>query len=266
MTLKTKDGLTLFTRRWDVESSKAAICLVHGLGEHSGRYEHVAKFFNENGISFAAFDLRGHGKSEGKRGHAEYEKLMDDIELFLQSCDYDCPKILYGHSMGGNLALNFLLRKDADVVGGIISAPFLALPKELPKVLYFVLKILNVIAPSIQLSNGIDPNLLSRDKEVVRKYVSDPLVHNKITPRFILQSLEAGKWAIENADKLKKPILLIHGTADQITSYEASREFARRAGKLCKFISYEGFYHEPHNELEKERVLADMLKWIEEVI
>ncbi|AAB89497.1 MULTISPECIES: alpha/beta hydrolase [Archaeoglobus] len=266
MTLRTKDGLTLYTRRWDVESPRAVICLVHGLGEHSGRYEHVARFFNENGISFAAFDLRGHGRSEGKRGHAEYQQLMDDITLFLQSLDYDCPKILYGHSMGGNLALNYILRYDPDIAGGIISAPFLALPKELPKHLFFILKLLNVVAPSIQLSNGIDPNLISRDREVVEAYVSDPLVHDKISPRFILQSLEAGKWALENADRLRKPILLIHGTADQITSYRASQEFAKRAGELCKFVSYEGFYHEPHNEPEKERVLADMLKWIEEVI
>jgi len=197
MALKAKDGILLYMRRWDVESPKAAICLVHGLGEHSGRYEHVAKFFNRNNISFSAFDLRGHGRSEGRRGHAEYEKLLDDIELFLQSCEYSCPKIIYGHSMGGNLALNFLLRRDADVAGGIISAPFLRLPKELPKYLYFVLKILNVIAPSIQLSNGINPELISRDEEVVKNYISDPLVHNKISPRFILQSIEAGKWAIE---------------------------------------------------------------------
>lgn len=266
MTLRTKDGITLYTKSWDVESPKAVVCLIHGLGEHSGRYEHVAKFFNENGISFAAFDLRGHGRSEGKRGHAEYQQLMDDITLFLESCKYDCPKILYGHSMGGNLALNYILRYNPDIAGGIISAPFLALPKDLPRYLLFILKLLNVVAPSIQLSNGIDPSLISRDKEVVEKYISDPLVHNKISPRFILQSLEAGKWALENADKLKKPILLIHGTGDGITSYHASREFARRAGKLCRFVSYEGFYHEPHNEPEKEKVLSDMLKWIEEVI
>jgi alpha-beta hydrolase superfamily lysophospholipase len=266
MPLKTLDGLTLHTHSWVVESPRAVICLVHGLGEHSGRYEHVARFFNENGISFAAFDLRGHGKSEGKRGHAEYQQLMDDITLFLQSLDYDCPKILYGHSMGGNLALNYILRYNPDIAGGIISAPFLDLARGLPGHLRAILKILNVLTPSIQLSNGIDPNLICREKRVVEAYVSDPLVHTKITPRLVFGCLEAGKWALENADKLKKPILLIHGTGDGITSYRASQEFAKRAGKLCKFVSYEGFYHEPHNEPEKEKVLSDMLEWIEEVI
>ena len=264
--LKSKDGLSLYFRRWDVENPKAAICLVHGLGEHCGRYEHVAKFFNEHGFSFAAFDLRGHGRSEGKRGHADYDLLMDDIQIFLDNCNYECPKIIYGHSMGGNLALNFLLRRSSDLTGGIISAPFLALPKDLSKPIYFILKVFNAIAPSFTFSNGIDPRLISRDEKVVRNYINDPLVHNKISAKFILESLNAGKWALMNADKLKKPILLIHGNADKITSYEASKRFAERAGKYCKFVTYDGFYHEPHNETEKEIVLSDMLRWVEEVI
>jgi len=264
--LRTKDNLNLYFVKWDVENPKAAICLVHGLGEHSGRYGHVAEFFNRNGYSFASFDLRGHGRSDGKRGHAEYEQILDDVSLFLENCNYECPKIIYGHSLGGNVALNFLLRRDPDVAGGIISSPFLALAKDLSKPLYLILKLLNAIAPSIQLSNGINPEHISRDRNVVEEYISDPLVHDKITPRFVLQSMEAGKWALENADKLKKTILLIHGSADNITSYEASKRFAERAGKLCRFITYEGFYHEPHNEIGKEKVLDDMLTWIEEVV
>ncbi|WP_202318761.1 alpha/beta hydrolase [Archaeoglobus neptunius] len=263
-TLQTDDGLRLYGRRWDVRSPKAVICLIHGLGEHSGRYQHVAEFFNRHGYSFAAFDLRGHGKSDGKRGHAEYERIMEDIALFLSSLDYECPRFVYGHSMGGNLAINFILRRRPKIAGAVISAPFLALHKDLSTGLKFLLKFLNAVAPSILISNGINPEYLSRDLRVVEEYVNDPLVHNKISPRLVYQLIEAGKWAVENAASVDIPVLLLHGDEDRIVSYGASRRFAERAG--CKFISYRGFYHEPHNEVERERVLKDILSWIEEVL
>ncbi|MET1123978.1 MAG: lysophospholipase [Archaeoglobaceae archaeon] len=252
-------GLKLLFRTWG--SGDVTIRLIHGLGEHSLRYNHVAEFFVSKGYGFAAFDLKGHGASEGKRGDGTYELMLKDISKFLNLCEG--RKVLYGHSMGGALALYYLLRK-GDVEAAIVSAPFLALAKPLSILQKFLLRLLARVAPGVQTSNGIDARYLSRDEEVVKAYLSDPLVHNKITPRLAMSAFRAAEWIMENALKLRTPTLIIHGTADAITSFEANKKFAELAG--CDFIAYEGFYHEPHNDVGKEKVLEDVARWLEGVL
>ena len=252
-------GLRLLFRAWGF--GEVTICLIHGIGEHSLRYGHVAEHFISLGYGFAAFDLRGHGMSEGRRGDGTYDVMLDDISKFLELCEGE--KVIYGPRMGGALALYYLLKRDA-AKAAIISAPFLALAEPLPRSKRLLLKLLARIAPSLQLSNGVDPKLLSRDWRVVEEYINDPLVHDRITPRLAESAFRAAEWIMENASRLNVPVLVIHGTADRITSFDASRRFAELSG--CDFKAYEGFYHEPHNEIGRERVLKDVADWLGEVL
>jgi alpha-beta hydrolase superfamily lysophospholipase len=259
------DGLKLFGRKWVADDPKALVCIVHGLGEHSGRYQHVARRMNEAGLTVYAFDLRGHGKSEGKRGHADYEDLMNDITVFLNTCmrEYpDIPLFLYGHSLGGNLVINYGLKRKSPVKGIISTAPFLKLTKEVPTVLVAFARFLNRVYPSLTLSNGLDPSDLSHDPQVVKAYQDDPLVHDRISARLFIQSYDAGRWALENAFSFSLPLLLMHGDEDKITSFEASREFAQKAGKVCTFKAWKGMYHEIHNEPEWKEVVQFTISWV----
>ena len=265
----TKDGIRLYTQDWSPETEvKAAVCLVHGLGEHSGRYEHVARFFTQNGYALDAFDLRGHGKSGGPRGNTpSYDALMDDIALRLEKSKAqhpDKPLFLYGHSLGGNQVLNFALRRKPDVAGVIATAPWLRLAFAPPAVQVTLAKMMNSIYPSFTQSNGLETAALSRDEQVVKQYEADPLVHDRISARLFASSYQSGYWALEHSAEFGSPLLLMHGGADRITSAEASREFSAKAGGCCTFKRWEGFYHEIHNEPEQGEVLKVMVDWLDE--
>ena len=264
---KTRDGLRLHGSTWcsEIETS-AVICLVHGLGEHSGRYAHVSAFLNRAGYTVAAFDLRGHGRSEGPRGHAFcYETLMDDIADFVaivRARHLETPLFLYGHSFGGNLVLNFALRRRPDVCGVIATAPGLQPAFEVPSWKKNLGGFLSHLWPSYSMPNGLEVKALARDPEVVEAYRGDPLVHEQISIRLAFNLLEAGSWALKHASEFPCGLLLMHGSRDRIASYEASREFGRRAGACCNLKIWDGLYHEIHNEPEQERVLRYMCDWL----
>jgi len=270
-TLKTKDGLKLFAQAWEpVGEIKAVVCFVHGLGEHSGRYELVAQRFNEQGIVFLAFDLRGSGRSEGPRGHTpSYNMFMDDIGYLLEEGERRYPgkaKFLYGHSLGGNLALNYCLRYNPQLNGLIVTSPWLKLALE-PSLVQIVLgEIIDKIWPSFSQENGLSAQALSHDPEVVKKYMEDPLVHNRISVRLFFEVSRAGHWALEHSEKLSLPLLLMHGTSDGITSHLASKEFFENAGTSCTLKLWEGQFHELHNELIKEKVISFTLEWVKQHI
>ena len=212
---------------WQAKNTKAVIVLVHGMGEHSGRYKHVAKKLNENDFSVVAFDHFGHGKTTGKRGHnPSFEAVLESVSKTIEKAKAlfpDAPIFLYGHSMGGNTVINYALKKKHDLKGIIATSPFLKLAFEPPKIKLAVGKLLQKIAPSITMGNELDANDISREKIEVDKYINDPLVHAKISPNFSLTFIDSGKWAIENAPKLKSPILLLHGTGDKIIDYRATK-------------------------------------------
>lgn len=264
---KSSDGTEIFAQSWNVENPKAIICLVHGMGEHSGRYEHVAKFLNENNFSMLAFDQRGHGKSDGKRGHTpSYDLLMSDISLLLNHADslfQNVPKFLYGHSLGGNLVLNYSLRKSPKISGVICSSPWLKLAFEPPAAKVTMAKIVNGIFPAFTQSSNIDESAISRDITAVNKYKTDPLVHDKISSNMFLSIHNSGLWALQNAQNFSLPLLLFHGTADRLTSHKASEEFASKIKSDITFKLWDGFYHEPHNEPEKQEVFILIKNWLE---
>jgi acylglycerol lipase len=264
---QTEDGLQLYAQGWQPDTeSKGVACLVHGLGEHSGRYAHLAAFLNQAGYALLAFDLRGHGKSQGPRGHTpSCEALLDDIAHFLAEAAArypDRPRFLYGHSLGGTLVINCALRRRPNLAGVIATGPFLRAAFEPPAWKMNLARIMYSLWPTLALSNELDRQALSRDPEVVRAYNDDPLVHDRLTPRLTMDMLQSGLWALEHAAEFPLPLLLMHGGADRLCSAQASREFAAQAGDGCTLKIWDGFSHEIHNEPEQGQVFAYLLEWL----
>jgi alpha-beta hydrolase superfamily lysophospholipase len=241
---------------------------VHGLGEHSGRYQHVAAAFNAAGIAVWGFDLRGHGKSPGKRGQVpHFEVMLDDIATAIavtQKRFAGLPLFLYGHSLGGNLVLNYALRRKPALAGVIATSPWIQLAFEPPAAQIRLARFMSRLLPGLTQPNELDVQGLARDPEVGVAYKNDPLVHDRASVRLLVEFLDAGEWALEHATELNLPLLLVHGSADPITSAAASQKFAARAGANCTLKIWEGFYHETHNEPEKEQVIAYNLEWLEQ--
>ena len=265
---QSKDGLSFYVQGWEPEKKpKAVVALLHGLGEHTGRYEHVGEAFNHAGYVLIGFDLRGHGKSGGARGHVQsYKAVMEDIADFIALVEKrypGLPRFLYGHSMGGNLALNYCLRRKPNVAGVIATGTWLKLAFDPPALQVTLAKTISHIAPSFTQNSPLDTSALSHDQKVVDAYNTDPLVHSKISARLFVGIYESGLWALDHADEFSVPLLLMHGTADRITSSAASAEFAKRASKIVTWHPWEGFYHEIHNEPEKAEVLKTMIGWLD---
>lgn len=264
---RTKDNLLLTCfHHPSGQDTKVVVALIHGMGEHAMRYAHVADYFNGHGIAVLSLDLRGHGTSAGKRGHTpSYDHLMDDLDTICRKAKElypELPLILYGHSMGGNLVLNYLMRRQPKVQGAIVTAPYLKLAFEPPAWKVSLGKLTAGIIPTLTQPTGIETAAISRDPEEVRKYEADPLVHDKITSSFFVNVHFAGPYAIENAGKIKIPLLVMHGLADRLTSPSGTEEFAKNAGKNTTVRLWPGLYHELHNEPEKQEVLAFEIDWM----
>ncbi|MHC1703779.1 MAG: lysophospholipase [Tenuifilaceae bacterium] len=244
---------------------KALILLVHGHGEHSKRYLHWAERFVDQGYAFLAWDHIGHGHSDGQRGHIHhYEQLLLEIDFAItKSNEYfpNTPIIIYGHSMGGNIVLNHAIRRCCRVEGIISTSPWLELTKPASPFLEFVMTMLYYIAPFIPISSPLQPSDISHLEEEVKKYISDPLNHNKITPSLYVSIRRAGEYALKYAKRIKTPILLMHGESDQITSFDASKRISTKIDK-CTFISWPNMYHELHNETVRGLVFETTIKWI----
>ena len=266
--LTAKDGLRLYTQCWQPEAAPAAVvCLVHGLGEHGGRYVHMADFLTRHGYTVFALDLRGHGKSDGKRGHAPaYETLLDDIAVFLQQASKQfagVPLVLYGHSLGGGLVLNYGLRRKPALAGVVATGPALRLSFAPSPVTVALGKVLYKVAPSMLIANGLDLKGLSHDPAVAAAYRADPLVHDRISARLGMDFIDAGAWALAHAGEWTLPLLLMHGGDDPLCSADGSREFAAKAGDHCTLRVWDGLYHEIHNEPEQQQVFAVVLQWLQ---
>jgi len=264
---RSPDQTKMIGRVWiPIIPSKAVIALVHGMGEHSGRYKKLAAFFTEQGYAVIAFDQRGHGKSEGKRGHvSNYSVLIDGIDELLDKAFIqfkDKPIFLYGHSMGGNLVLNYILRKPFKVKGAIVTAPWLKLAFEPSPIIVKLARIMRNVWPGFSQSSGLNTKHLSRDSDIIKAYERDRYVHDKISSSFYMGVYEAGLYALRHAAELKTPLLLMHGTEDKITSETASRRFAESSKLLTEYKDWEGFYHEIHNEPEKMEVFQHTLQWL----
>jgi len=257
-----------FAQSWCPENPEAVLIVVHGMGEHSSRYgTHFAEAFNKKNIAIITFDQFGHGKTEGKRGHTpSYDSNLDSIDEMLSITKEkfgDIPTFLYGHSMGGNLVANHILRRQSFIKGAIISSPMLRLAFTPPAWKLKVGRLLRNIYPKFTENTGLEVSAISRDEKEVEKYINDPLVHDKITINYSLPFFEAGEWAITNAGILNKKVFIFHGTGDRITDYKASEYYAQNAGKNATLKLYQGGHHELHNDICKDEVLSDVTNWIE---
>jgi len=266
-TRQSPDKLQLYFQGWEPETSpRAVVCLVHGLGEHTGRYAHVAAALNDAGYAVLGCDLRGHGKSGGPRGHTpSYDTLMDDTGCLLDEAAErysDKPRFLYGQSLGGNLVLNYALRRKPQLAGVVATSPLIRTTNPAPAVKITLGKLMYKLQPGMTMANGIPLDSLAHDPEIGRAYAADPLVHNKISARLALDMLQAGEWALAHAAEFPAPLLLVHGSADEITSAAATQEFAGTVRGDCTLKIWDGFYHETHNEPEKAEVLRFMVDWL----
>jgi alpha-beta hydrolase superfamily lysophospholipase len=256
----------LFGQYWQPKQVKAVIVLVHGMGEHSSRYSNsVVPQLTNNGFAVVAFDLFGHGRTKGKRGHCpNYESLLEAIDAVLKKAEFmypEKPMYLYGHSLGGNLVINYVLRRNHKLKGIIATSPFLRLAFNPPHWKVFLGKLLLKIAPSLTMPSELEVEAISRDENEVKKYLDDSLIHDKVSPMYVFPTIQAGEWAIINAHKLQIPILILHGTADRLTDYKASEDFCKNTQK-AQLKLFENGYHELHHDLCKEEMMQTVLNWL----
>lgn len=269
MQWKSHDGLELFAQAWEpqVVSPRAVVCLVHGLGEHSSRYAHVAEALGKEGYVLFAFDHRGHGRSGGIRGHiSSIEDFMKDIDLLLEQAQKaypGLPVLLYGHSLGGVLVLHYALKRKPDLKGVIATSPGLHTALEKQPVKIFMAKLLGSLTPTTILASGLESKSISHDEAVVQAYDKDPLVHDKISLGFGKIMLGVTKWTLENAGNFPLPLLLLHGKDDKIAFPSSSTEFAAAAKDRSTLVLWDGAYHELHNEAEKAEVFKTMMMWMD---
>lgn len=257
-------GVEIFGKKFIGENVGGVIVLVHGMGEHSGRYiESVIPTLLKSGFTVFTYDNVGHGLSSGKRGHCpSYEALLDILEYVLnlaESHQPDLPSFLYGHSMGGNLVLNYALRRSNRLSGIIATSPYLRLGFQPPKWKFFIGRLL--LGTGITLPSGLDPTGISRIPEEVSKYNSDALIHDKVSPMFSFPVMDAGEWAIINAKNLKTLTLLLHGTGDPIIDYKGTEEFNQNA-TTTQLKLFEGGFHELHHDLCKDEMLNAVSNWL----
>ncbi len=265
--IKSKDGSKLMYYSWlPNKKIKIAIGIIHGLGEYSIRYDDFAKYFCKRGYGVYSIDLRGHGNSEGKRGHINnFKKLLNDSEemfINIRKENLDIPIVMFGHSLGGCIALNYLCENQSNEISlAIISSPWLKTVIEPPKFILYLQKILVGFLPSLTLNNRLNPYDLSKNIEIVKKYIEDPLVHNKISLKMFSEVNNAINQIEKDCKKINIPILLIHGKKDKIISFEGTENISKKIND-SKLILYESIYHEPHNDLEKNKVMDDFSNFI----
>lgn len=267
-TFKGADGLDLYYQSWLPDGApKASIVIVHGMAEHGGRYRHVVETLVPKGYAIYAADHRGHGRSPGKRMFVErWSDYLDDLGIFVKLVKEWAgkrPFFLYGHSMGGNIVLNYALRHPEGYNGVIASAPAVG-KLDIPPFLALLSKLFSRLAPAMQLKTNLEVNDISRDPAEVAAYAADPLVQDVGTPRFAVELAKSAEWAMAHAAEFKPPLLLIHGDGDNLVNVESSRKFfASVPIQDKKLIVYKGGAHESHNDIHREQVITDIEQWLE---
>ncbi|VAW10030.1 Lysophospholipase; Monoglyceride lipase [hydrothermal vent metagenome] len=252
------------------KTTKGVVVLVHGFGEHAARYQNsVVPMLLSTSLAVVSYDNFGHGKSGGKRGHCpNYEALLAILEMVITKATNlfpNVPLFLYGHSMGGNLVLNYALRRKNGLKGVIATSPYLRLAFQPPKWKMSIGKMMLNLMPSITLPSGLDSAGISRIPEEVAKYKNDALVFDEVSPMYSFPIMDAGEWAIENAAQLNVGTLLLHGTADPIIDCNGTKEFHQNSCKTTLKL-FEGGFHELHHDLCKDEMLDTIKNWVKSKI
>ena len=264
--LSAADGTPLHVADWPLGSAAGeGIVLMHGLGEHCGRYAHVARFFNDCGYSVRTYDHRGHGRSGGARGDVpDADALLRDAHIAIDDFAQNLatPPLLLGHSMGGLFAAYYATRAISPLGGLILSSPALGI--RLSGAQKLLLQILRALAPGLGIPNGLDSKYLSHRQEVVDAYDSDPLVHPKISARLLRAMLTAIENSQAQASTLGIKTLLVVAGDDHLVDASGSDAFhTKLAPGVGTMHRYPGYYHELFNETEAGRVFDDVRAWLD---
>lgn len=258
----------LYYQSWHPEEpSQAVVILVHGLGGHSGVFQNAVEYLVPQGYTVYAFDLRGHGRSPGQRGHINaWTEFREDLRAFLQhirmqqSC---CPHILWGHSLGGTIVLDYALRSSNDIQGLILTAPALGKISISPVKLTLG-RLLSRTVPRFSLKLGLQKAADLRDPAILALY-ADPLRHEYGSARLATEFFATVNWIYRNAPELKIPLLIMHGSADQITLPEGSRAFFQRVIFPDKeHREYPGSYHDLYVDMDYQEVFQDLETWLKQ--
>jgi alpha-beta hydrolase superfamily lysophospholipase len=269
-TVQGIDGTTLFYRRFIPRKKRFRVVISHGLGEHSGRYAHVVDSLCPMGASLWIHDHRGHGQSQGKRGHVnDFADYVQDLSILIEMAGGDdsehVPLLLLGHSMGGLIALSFSRQHPQRVDGLIISSPLLGVPKPPSAALKTIARIMSMLWPTLSLDNHLDPACISHDSATVRAYARDEWVHNRISARWFDRCMSEIQATGGSPEAIQCPILMQVAGDDRLVSAPAALAYFDALTTADKTLChYENLYHEVYNESrpEREKVLADLKQWV----
>jgi acylglycerol lipase len=263
-----RNNYSLYRQAWLPDGVPIAVLLVvHGLAEHSGRYSNVVNYFVPGGYAVYSFDLRGHGKSEGKRGYVEhFSYYLDDLRTYydiVRQENKNAKLFMVGHSIGATIATDFVINHPGKLDGLISSAVVLKAGDSVTGLTILMAKVLSLLFPKMGVS-PIDASTISRDKAVVDAYVNDPLVYRgKISARLGTELLNEMKRLLSTISELSLPMLIMNGTADRLSNPASSKILFDGVSSKDKTLKlYEGFYHEIFNEPERQQVFLDMENWL----
>ena len=268
-----RDGLELYYQAWlpapeEHGGPKAVFAVVHGYGEHSGRYLNPVNYFVPRGLAFYAYDLRGHGKSAGERGHVNhFEEYLSDTDVFLKlvrQLNPGCKMFLLGHSLGGLIVAAYAeSHPTGDLAGLVMSSAFLRMKMKVPGWKMTMARTLSNLLPTFTMANDVGADLLSHDPTVAAAYMTDPLNHYVATARWGVEILAAQAQTLDCAGEVKIPTLVIYAGDDQIADPEGSALFCERLKTADKTTHrYNGYYHEIFNEVGKDTVFKDIENWL----
>lgn len=266
-----KDGLRLF-HRWVIPANpKAVVAVVHGYGDHSGRYVHVLEHLAQAGFAAHALDYRGHGQAGGKRGAVgTFQDYLDDLGLFLQRVADRSPDLelfLLGHSHGGLMSAVYCSGERAESLpkakGLVLSGPYFRLRIEPSSFQKFLTQSVGKILPNLAVKNPLNETMLTHDEAMQDATRNDPLYHRAVTPGWFSASNGAQVQAMAEAAKLQIPLLVLQGAEDPVAHPEGASAYVDAAGTSDKTLkSYAGMLHEPFNEVGREEVLNDLVDWL----
>jgi alpha-beta hydrolase superfamily lysophospholipase len=263
---KRPKSVELYGKLWIPDGSvNALVIMVHGIGEHSGCYDEWAERFTLQSVGFLAFDMRGHGHSSGIRGHASINAVKDDLRAIIKSMHKKfpgVPVVLFGHSLGGHIVLSYAIDKNVKVQGVIASSPWLKLVHPPSPLLIRLAGWASHIAPRLTVRTGIKSGQLSQNEAGTKSTKTDPLLHKKISIKLFTDLWMNSETILRNRHRLNIPLLLMHGTADPLTSYQASKSFTQNAGEYTSFKQWRGMHHDLLNDTGYEAVFQYVMKWL----
>jgi acylglycerol lipase len=271
MNLRLGSGPALFTRSWIPKEPERCVVLVHGFGEHSGRYERFGSWLASRGVAVFAYDQRGHGQTVGRRGHVErFDDFIADLRAVIGHAAAEYPGLplaVIGHSMGGLVTARLACLGCDSVDAYVLSGPLIALASDVAPFKARIIRLLRRLIPRYQLDGGVHPEWLSRDEEVVRAYSDDPLVHGQMTLSLGAEILATQKLVLVEASQVAAPLLLLHGMADRLCAPEGSeqlyRGLAAEVSRVSELVLLPELFHEIFNEIGREAVFEKVLSWLQ---